>query len=413
MAEPSGGFHLYGPSSSGKSTAIFAAGSMAGRGKRGANVYQWATTSNGLEAVAALNCDGCLAMDEIGQAQAGEAGEQIYRLCNETSKNRMTRDITMRKAMSWRIMVLSTGEVTLSQRMGEAGKKAMTGMEMRLVNVPSDGGAGHGLFESLHGFANGGELSEHLRNAAATYHGTPARAFPEHLVQRRRDQGDALYEDLKAKRAAFIQKYVPAGADGQVRYVGGRFAVVSIAGEMAIARAILPGEEGDAEAACVRCFKDWLGARGTTGSGEKQNGIRAVQHFLELHGSSRFAEIQTFTRDKAAPWQKSILKDVDEPREQLFDRAVSNMAGYKQWDKEHQRTVFMISQEVWKTEVCKGMDGDLVAKAIDEKGWLIRDGNHLAKLKRLPDQAKRVRLYHVTSDILAAEQDEEQAGEQQ
>jgi len=59
MAEPSGGFHLYGTSSSGKSTAIFAAGSMAGCGKRGANVYQWATTSNGLEAVAALNCVGC------------------------------------------------------------------------------------------------------------------------------------------------------------------------------------------------------------------------------------------------------------------------------------------------------------------------------------------------------------------
>jgi uncharacterized protein (DUF927 family) len=411
MAEPSGGFHLYGPSSSGKSTAIFAAGSMAGRGKRGANVHQWATTSNGLEAVAAQNCDGCLAMDEIGQAQAGEAGEQIYRLCNETSKNRMTRDITMRKTTSWRIMVLSTGEVTLGQRMGEAGKKAMIGMEMRLVNVPSDGGAGHGLFENLHGFASGGELSEHLRNAAATYYGTPARAFLEGLVELRRDNG-SLYEDLKAKRATFLSEHVPAGADGQVRYVAGRFGVVAIAGEMAIAWGILPGENGDAEAACVRCFKDWLRARGTTGSGEKQNGIRAVQHFLELHGSSRFAEIQTFTRDKAAPWQ-SIVKDADEPREQLYDCAVANMAGYKQWDKENKRTVFMISQEVWKNEVCKGMDGDLVAKAIDEKGWLIREGNHLAKLKRLPDQAKRVRLFHVTSDILAAEQDEEQAGEQQ
>ena len=135
---------------------------------------------------------------------------------------------------------------------------------------------------------------------------------------------------------------------------------------MAIAMGLLPGEEGDAEAACVRCFKDWLGARGTTGSGEKQNGIRAVQHFLELHGSSRFAEIQTFTRDKAAPWQRTIMPDADKPEERLDDRAVNNMAGYKQRDSK--RTVFMISQEVWKNEVCKGMDADLVAKAIDEKG---------------------------------------------
>src|SRR5689334_16707643 len=98
--------------------------------------------------------------------------------------------------------------------------------------------------------------------------------------------------------------------------------------------------------------RTWLGARGTTGSGEKQNGIRAVRHFLELHASSRFAEIQTFTRDKAAPWQKSILKDVDEPHEQLFDRTVSNMAGYKQRDKDNQRTIYMISHEVWQNEVC-------------------------------------------------------------
>ena len=68
----------------------------------------------------------------------------------------------------------------------------------------------------------------------------------------------------------------------------------------------------------------------------------------------------------------------------------------------------MISQEVWRSEVCKGMDADLVAKAIDEKGWLIRDGKHLAKLKRLPHQDKRVRLYHITSDILAAHEDEQE-----
>jgi uncharacterized protein (DUF927 family) len=279
--------------------------------------------------------------------------------------------------------------------------------------VPSDGGAGHGLFENLHGFANGGELSEHLRSAAATYYGTPARAFLERLIELRCDQGDALYEQLKTKRAAFIQTHVPTGADGQVRYVAGRFAVVSIAGEMAIAMGILPAEAGDAELACVHCFQDWIKARGTTGSGEKQNGIRAVRHFLELHGSSRFAEIEVFAREKVAPWQRTLMPDADKPEVRVDCRAVSNQAGYKQRDKERKHIVFMIWPEVWANEVCKGMDADLVAKAIDEKGWLLHDHGHYTKQKRLPDQAERIRFYHVTSDILAADQDDDQSDEQE
>ena len=80
---------------------------------------------------------------------------------------------------------------------------------------------------------------------------------------------------------------------------------------------------------------------------------------------------------------------------------MNNQAGYKRYDPKEKRWNFMFTPEVWKAEVCAGMDADQVAKALDEKGWLERDGRHLTKLVRLPKQDKRPRLYVVSGDIIA------------
>ena len=50
-------------------------------------------------------------------------------------------------------------------------------MEVRLVNIPSDAGAGLGVFENLHGFTHPGEFADHLRDAAKRVYGTPALMF--------------------------------------------------------------------------------------------------------------------------------------------------------------------------------------------------------------------------------------------
>ena len=67
----------------------------------------------------------------------------------------------------------------------------------------------------------------------------------------------------------------------------------------------------------------------------------------------------------------------------------------------------MFSIEVWRTEVCKGLDADLVAKAIKEKGWLVHDSGHLTKQDRLPGQTKRTRFYVVKDAILGHTEDDD------
>ena len=191
ISEPSGGLHLFGPSRIGKTTAAVCAASVIGKGGRGGAIHQWRHTGNGLEAVVAGNSDNLLVLDEIGQADAKDAGNIVYMLANESGKLRMTKNITARPTASWCIMFLSTGELTLAQKMTEAGKRAMTGTENRLVNIRADAGAGLGVFETLHGFDEPALLADHLRHAAATFYGTAGRAFLAKLVAIRADNADA------------------------------------------------------------------------------------------------------------------------------------------------------------------------------------------------------------------------------
>ena len=140
-------------------------------------------------------------------------------LANESGKLRMTKNITARPTASWCIMFLSTGEMTLAQKMTEAGKRAMTGTENRLVNIRADAGAGLGVFETLHGFDEPALLADHLRHAAATFYGTAGRAFLAKLVATRADDPDGFYELVKGLRQQFISDHLPVGSDGQVRSV--------------------------------------------------------------------------------------------------------------------------------------------------------------------------------------------------
>jgi putative DNA primase/helicase len=383
IAEPSGGLHLHGESQKGKSTAGFVAGSVGGKGARDGTVHQWRSTANGLEGIAARCSDGCLVLDEISQSEAKEAGEAIYQLANSQGKQRADRDGGARQRKTWNIIFLSSGELTLQQRMSEANRRSTAGMEIRLINIPSDGGKGMGLFENLHDVAEPGELADRLRTAAATYYGTPMRAFLAELVAIREADTEGVYHYVKTMRDNFIAANMPAGSDGQVRSVAGRFGLIAAAGEMAREFGILPWPEDEAIRACQRGFRDWLAQRGTVGSSEKHNAIRQVRAFLELHGSSRFAEIQTG---------------------ESYNRSIHNQAGYRRFKEG--AGIFMFSIEVWRTEVCKGLDADLVAKAIKEKDWLVHDTGRLTKQDRLPGQTQRTRFYVVKDTILGHIEDD-------
>jgi putative DNA primase/helicase len=78
MGVESGGFHLVGPSSIGKSTILIAAGSVWGGGGSSGFCNTWLSTSNALDDIANVHSDCFLALDET--AVAGDTLRRAARL---------------------------------------------------------------------------------------------------------------------------------------------------------------------------------------------------------------------------------------------------------------------------------------------------------------------------------------------
>jgi len=143
------GFHLRGNFSIGKSTALLLAGSVWGGWGASGYCRNWRATSNGLEGVGRAHCDTLLCLDEMGQVDGREAGEIAYMLANGQGKSRGRKDSSSRTPAQWRLLFLSTGELSLADKMNEIGRKVRVGQEVRLVDVPADAGSNLGLFENL------------------------------------------------------------------------------------------------------------------------------------------------------------------------------------------------------------------------------------------------------------------------
>ncbi|MCB1975377.1 MAG: DUF927 domain-containing protein, partial [Burkholderiaceae bacterium] len=278
----SGGFHLRGDSSSGKTTALRLAASVYG----GPSYMQrWRTTDNALEAIAAQHCDSLLILDELAQVEGKVAGECAYMLANEQSKARATRNGAPRARLSWRLLFLSAGELGLADHMAEGMKRARTGQEVRMADIPADAGAGMGAFEKIHGFAGPAMFASHLTREAQACYGAPGHAFIEWACA----HADTLARRVRNATAALSRQWVPQGASGQVERVGARFALVGVAGELATEAGLTGWPVGESERAARACFDAWLAARGGAGNGEVSAMLRAVRRFLETHGEGRFA----------------------------------------------------------------------------------------------------------------------------
>ena len=196
--DESGGVHLVGASSTGKTTALRVAASV-----WGGNQYlkRWRATANGLEAIAQGHNDALLVLDELAQVSPHEAGEIAYMLANGSGKQRARRDGLARPASVWRVLFLSAGEVGLADHMAAVGKRAKAGQEVRLADVPVEGESGQGLFQELHGHPSGAALADALTEAVRAEHGTAAREYLRVLVENPHRE---LRQSIEAARAEFL-----------------------------------------------------------------------------------------------------------------------------------------------------------------------------------------------------------------
>ena len=287
--EQSGGFHLRGDSSTGKSTALEGAASTWGHPDR----YRrnWRTTVNGLQGVATLHNDGILLIDEITQVEAKDAGQSVYLLANEGGKSRATRAGTGRPVASWRLLWLSAGETSLAGHMRAANLKPTAGQELRMVEIEGDAGVGMGVLEELHDKATAFAFIENFRRSARKFYGTAGDAFLRRLVHERA-ASDELSKWLKTKHREIRDDFMGSGSGPQIERVASRFAVVAVAGELATKWNLTGWPVGEAIKAAGRCFVSWMNNFGCDGKNREEQGLlEQVRLFFEQHGAARFEDL--------------------------------------------------------------------------------------------------------------------------
>jgi uncharacterized protein (DUF927 family) len=373
--EEGGGIHFRGISSIGKSTVLLAAGSVWGGGERPSYMQRWRATANGLEAIAEAHNDCLLVLDELGQIDPREAGDVAYLLANGTGKQRANRGGGARGRKQWRLMFLSAGEIGLRDHMQAGGRRTTAGQELRMADIPMDAGAGLGGFETLHGFASPDAFARAIREAANQHYGTPIRAFLEQLVKQ---DPAAVTMEVQEIRKLFLERVVPGDAAGEVYRLAGRFALIATAGEAAIEAGVLPWPARGAFEAAVTCFKAWLEGRGGHGAGDVEAAIAKVRAFIELHGASRFES----------------LDGPSDHQQPIYDRA-----GFKRQDSPTGMVEYLIMSETFRKHVCDGFDPATTAKALAERGYLVR-GEEGRLQDRVRVSGARVRVYRVRSTIL-------------
>lgn len=378
-SEESGIIHFVGGSSKGKTSTLRLAASIYGGGGENGFIKQWRATGNALEAIAESHRDCLLPLDEMGQADAKTVGDTVYMLANNQGKGRLQSTTALRKTFEWRVLVLSSGEITLDSKMAEAGKKPHAGMQVRCVNIPAEVEGAYGVFEDLHGFASGDSFSRHLKEMCNRYYGTAIRAYLPHVVAMR----EGIPEVIASIKTEFFQVYVAAEADGQVKRVAGRFALIGAAGELAIDCGILPLTSGDAMNAAGLCFADWLEQRGSIHSSEAEDGIQQIKAFFERYGNSKFTALDEIN-------DSEISEHGNRPIERI---------GYKQ--KHGGLYHYYVLSQAYKDELCKGFDPKALTRELIQKGYLIPGNNGKNQLvKKLPGMGS-VRVYHFSPTIIA------------
>ena len=143
-----------------------------------------------------------------------------------------------------------------------------------------------------------------------------------------------------------------------------------------MALGVLPWDAGETTRAAGACFRSWLESRGGIEPAEVTTAIAQVRRFIELHGESRFTQ-----------W---------DPKESGAGRTTINRAGFRK-SVDGGGVEFYILPQVWRTEVCEGLDSQAVARFLADRGMLKpRSGGKLQYSAKLPGFGKSISCYLLT-----------------
>lgn len=363
-------FHWTGDSSLGKSGSLHAAGSV--WGNPAGTVNSWRSTDNSLEYVAAQHNDGLLILDEIKEVDPRQAGAIAYMLGNSKGKNRAHHAGGLREAITWRIAMLSSGEISLADHLASAGQKTHAGQEVRFIELPADAGAGFGMWNTLHGQPDGGAFTNHLKAAAAKHYGTAGRAFVAALIEHLAD----VPRTLEKVERQFFAEWVTPDAGGQVRRVAGAFALVATAGELAAEWQVCPWPQREAFDAAGLMFRAWLAGRPTAGNLEEAQILAHARAVMERNWQARFVD-----------WHRVSEENADLSRMAAVPDALGFRKKAVPWNEDEPAYLFYVGRARFQEEFATkaGFKPRRVAAVLKARGILKCDPDSTTLKETLPN----------------------------
>ena len=359
----SGGFHLVGTTSIGKTTALNLAASVAGL----KTIPSWRSTSNALEGKAAEFNHMLLPLDELNQADPQTVGASAYMLGNGQGKNRMSKTLSTVKPKTWELLFLSTGEVSMTDYLRQAKTPAKGGMEARMPSIPADAGKGYGVFENLQGYQSSDEFVAALETAIRQHQGTAQDAYLTELVEARKVEG--FDRELRARVQAIAGKLSQQFTDTAISRVAIRFALVQVGLELAHSFNLLPLAIEQCGWAVKQMFAAWVDIRGGSGSIEIKEACNRIEHLFvsNQHG------------DRVADTHNPVN--------------VRNLLAYRHIDDLTKEAEFWVPPAIFDKELADGVDRKGLIKELQVRGWLKPSLDERPTLRRRLEINKQQRFF--------------------
>ena len=370
------GFNLSGGTTKGKTTALQTAASVWGNGADPAAapessfIKRWNQTANALEGLAGEHMDGLLGLDELGTCPVKDFEYVVYTIFGGLGKGAMDVYRQLKPRRSWRIIGLSTGELTVPEKLEQSGRKAKGGTLVRFPDIPFQ------LSDKI----TAADIDT-LKRACSLYHGVAGKKYLEYLVNEYADFS-AFSKDIRERLdiATTILNESMSQKMGveQVRCAK-RFALALMGGGLAKAANILLCDSQRIQDAVTATFRAYLKASPGISDGER--GMLAVRDFILRHQSGRLIQIAA---------------------DNHYDRTIriNNQAGYIVLNGSGAIELFLLFPEAFK-EACGELSKNAVATALAENNLLRIDRQDRYVYRYLvAGDEKQQTFYAIKADIL-------------
>jgi len=268
-----GGFHFYGPTSSGKSIFVEVAASAWGPNKAAPNrspyVQSWNTTANMLEVIAEGHNHLPTCLDELGEATSKAVGKGAYMLSDGQGRKRMSRDGKAQRVRTFRTLVCSSGEISIEDKVGKAGQHLFGGQAIRFCDID---------IRHADLFVEDPTTANELKVATAKNYGHAGPLFVEKLRAKLQSEtaSSAICEDF----SAICKRLIGDEADPRKHRAARRFALCELAGDIAKEFDLLPVDLNPSELV-TSVFNAWSTDAGATATNDNKTAAKRLMQFID------------------------------------------------------------------------------------------------------------------------------------